>query len=445
MRKDDQIGIVGAGLVGALQAIYLKRNGFDVELFERRPDMRKNIISAGRSINLALSDRGFKGLAGVGIDQEIRDIGIPMFGRMIHDPQGNTSFQPYGKEGQAIYSVSRGGLNAKLMDLAEKEGVKIHFEHQCADINLDEATLHFQFGQEEKKIKKDLIIGTDGAYSEARQKMQKLPRFDYSQYYIPHGYKELSIPANADGSFKMEKNALHIWPRGEFMLIALPNQDGSFTCTLFFPFEGENSFESLYNPEKVLKFFQEIFPDTLALMPDLLEEYFSNPTSSMVIVKCFPWSYQDKILLMGDASHAIVPFYGQGMNSGFEDCSVFDEMLSSGQYTNWKSFFNAFEISRKPNTDAIAELALRNFIEMRDKVADQTFIFQKKIEAWFSEKHPDKWIPLYSMVTFSHLPYAYALKNGEKQDKIMSKVINHTGLNGDFQNDEVEKIILDAL
>jgi kynurenine 3-monooxygenase len=229
------------------------------------------------------------------------------------------------------------------------------------------------------------------------------------------------------------------------MLIALPNQAGSFTCTLFFPFEGENSFESLYNPEKVLKFFQEIFPDTLALMPDLLEEYFSNPTSSMVIVKCFPWSYQDKILLMGDASHAIVPFYGQGMNSGFEDCSVFDEMLSSGQYTNWKSFFNAFEISRKPNTDAIAELALRNFIEMRDKVADQTFIFQKKIEAWFSEKHPDKWIPLYSMVTFSHLPYAYALKNGEKQDKIMSKVINHTGLNGDFQNDEVEKIILDAL
>ena len=244
MRKDEQIGIVGAGLVGALQAIYLKRKGFDVELFERRPDMRKNIISAGRSINLALSDRGFKGLAGVGIDQEIRDIGIPMFGRMIHDPQGNTSFQPYGKEGQAIYSVSRGGLNAKLMDLAEKEGVKIHFEHQCADINLDEATLHFQFGQEEKKIKKDLIIGTDGAYSEVRQKMQKLPRFDYSQYYIPHGYKELSIPANADGSFKMEKNALHIWPRGEFMLIALPNQDGSFTCTLFFPFEGENSFES---------------------------------------------------------------------------------------------------------------------------------------------------------------------------------------------------------
>lgn len=445
MQGKSKITMAGAGLVGALQAIYLKKRGFDVEIFERRSDMRANRISAGRSINLALSDRGFKGLEGVGIAQEIRDIGIPMHGRMIHDIKGNLSFQPYGKEGQAIYSVSRGGLNCKLMDLAEREGVKIHFEHACTGVDLDNATLYLDHQGNEKIVKSDLIIGTDGAYSEVRQRMQKLPRFNFSQYYIEHGYKELTIPPTADGGFRMEKNALHIWPRGEFMLIALPNQDGSFTCTLFFPFEGERSFASLDTEDKVMNFFNEIFPDAVPLMPNLKEEYFANPTSAMVIVKCFPWTFEDKVLLMGDASHAIVPFYGQGMNSGFEDCSVFAEMYDSGQYVTWIDLLKAFEKSRKPNTDAIAELALRNFIEMRDKVADAYFVYQKQIEAWFSDLHPDKWIPLYSMVTFSHLPYDYALKNGEKQDKIMQDVIQGIGLGAEFKTPDVEQKILSLL
>jgi kynurenine 3-monooxygenase len=445
MQGKTSITMAGAGLVGALQSIYLKKRGFDVQIFERRPDMRSNRMNAGRSINLALSDRGFKGLEGVGIAQEIRDIGIPMYGRMIHDLKGNLSFQPYGKDQQAIYSVSRGGLNCKLMDLAEREGVKIHFEHTCTRIDLDQSTLHLEHHGKEVHAKSDLIIGSDGAYSEVRQRMQKLPRFNFSQYYIEHGYKELTIPPAADGSFRMEKNALHIWPRGEFMLIALPNQDGSFTCTLFFPFEGEHSFASLDSEEKMLKFFNEIFPDAVPLMPDLKTEYFANPTSAMVIVKCFPWTYQDKAMLMGDASHAIVPFYGQGMNSGFEDCSVFAELYDSGQYSTWIDLLKAFEKSRKPNTDAIAELALRNFIEMRDKVADEHFVFQKKIEAWFSDLHPDKWIPLYSMVTFSHLPYDYALKNGAKQDEIMREVIAEIGLNSEFKTSEVEQKILSLL
>jgi len=443
--SNEKVAIVGAGLVGSLQAIYLKRIGLEVDVYERRTDMRKTIISAGRSINLALSDRGFKALEGVGIADEIRAIGIPMHGRMIHDQNGRTSFQPYGKEGQSIYSVSRGGLNCKLMDLAEKSGVRFHFEHRCDDINLGEATLHFDNKGTSIEVKKDWIIGADGAFSEVRQKMQKLPRFDYSQYYIPHGYKELSIPANADGSFKMEQNALHIWPRGEFMLIALPNQDGTFTCTLFFPFEGKHSFESLNNEEKVTSFFKEIFPDAFEMMPNLLNEYFENPTSSMVIVKCFPWSFEDKVLLLGDASHAIVPFYGQGMNSGFEDCTVFEELNTANQFEDRISFFKAFEQARKPNTDAIAELALRNFIEMRDKVADDTFIYQKQIESWFSSLHPDKWIPLYSMVTFSDLPYRVALETGERQDAIMQKIIDKIGLGASFKNEKVEQMILDAI
>jgi kynurenine 3-monooxygenase len=438
------ICIVGAGLVGSLQAIYFRRKGFNVSIYERRPDMRKQTLSAGRSINLALSDRGFKALEGLGIAGSIREIGIPMHGRVMHDIEGNLTYQPYGKEGQSIYSVSRGGLNCRLMDLAEKEGVEIHFEHRCARVDLDNAIATFDFDGSEVVVQSDLIVGTDGAFSEVRGEMMKTPRFNYSQFYIDHGYKELSIPPNADGSMRMEKNALHIWPRGEFMLIALPNTDGTFTCTLFFPMEGEKSFATIDTPEKGKTFFKEVFPDALAMMDDFHQEYRDNPASSMVITKCFPWTWKDKVMLMGDAAHAIVPFYGQGMNAGFEDCTVFNQLLESSD-GDWNALLRNYENSRKPNGDAITQLALNNFIEMRDRVADPKFLLQKKIESRFSTKYPEKWIPLYSMVTFSHTPYDDALKNGEHQEKIMAEVMKLENIEAKWDTDEVEKLMLSYL
>lgn len=417
------ITVVGAGLVGSLLSIYLAKKGHKVNVFERRPDMRKEKIVAGRSINLALSDRGWKGLEGVGIAEEIRKIAIPMHGRMIHDIQGKTNFQPYGKEGQAIYSVSRGDLNKKLMDLAEAQNnTKIIFNQRCVDVDLEKATATFA---DEKgnttKNNSDMIFGTDGAFSEVRHRLMFTDRFDYSQDYLKEGYKELNIPPAENGGWRMEKNALHIWPRGKFMLIALPNFDGSFTCTLFFPFEGEYSFSSLDTKEKMLSFFNKTFPDLVELMPTLEHDYFNNPTSSLVIVRCFPWSYKDKALILGDASHAIVPFYGQGMNCGFEDCTVLEQIMQ--QENDWETIFKTFETSRKPNSDAIAELALQNFIEMRDLVADEKFVLRKKIEAKLSAEFPDKWLPLYSMVTFSDIPYSTAWNEGKRQDTVMQQVM----------------------
>jgi kynurenine 3-monooxygenase len=441
MSKKSSIKVVGAGLVGSLYSIYMAKRGYNVEIFERRSDMRSTTISAGRSINLALSDRGFKGLMGVGIDNQIREIGIPMHGRMMHDVSGNLTYQQYGKDGQSIYSVSRGDLNCKLMDLAEQEGVKIHFEHKCTGVNLDQASADFQSKSGKITVKGDLLVGTDGAYSEVRDAMQKTPWFNYSQYYIDYAYKELSIPPHEDGTHKLEVNALHIWPRKDFMLIALPNIDGSFTCTLFFPKSGELSFDSLDTVDKAEAFFREHFSDALALMPHFREEYAANPAAGMVIVKCFPWVWKDTAMLIGDAAHAIVPFYGQGMNCGFEDCSVFSE-LHDAQHDNWKDLLHRYEQSRKINADAIAELALRNFIEMRDRVAEPSFLLQKKIEAKFSNAYPQYWTPLYSMVTFSHIPYNEALVVGDKQERIMQLIMQKPNIEQIWDSDEVENEIL---
>ncbi len=444
MSKPNKITIAGSGLVGALQAIYMKQQGFDVHLYERRSDMRKNLMSAGRSINLALSDRGFCGLSGVGIDDSIREISIPMYRRVMHDVNGNLTFQPYGKDGQAIYSVSRGALNCKLMDLAEQSGVNIHFSHQLVDVDLNTATAGFKHDEEIKTVESDFLVGADGAFSEVRNELIKKPWSNYSQYYIDYAYKEFSIPANEDGSHQIEKNALHIWPRKDFMLIALPNPDGSFTLTLFFSKSGELSFDSLDTIEKAEEFFSTYFADALALMPQFREEYTTNPAAAMVIVKCFPWTFQDKVMLIGDAAHAIVPFYGQGMNCCFEDCFVFDELLQSHD-GSWSELMRMYENSRKPNADAIAELALRNFIEMRDKVSDPTFLLQKKIEARFTELHPGKWMPLYSMVTFSHTPYSEALKIGDRQEAIMQHVMQTSDIENQWDSKEVEMYMLEQL
>lgn len=443
-----KVVIIGAGLVGSLLGIFLSRRGYRVSLFERRPDMRDHAISAGRSINLALSDRGIKALEEVGIMDSIREIAIPMHGRRIHNADGSSAFQPYGKEGQFINSVSRGELNARLMDLAEENGVDIFFNRRCTNIDWDRNLIHFTSEQEARQdaVDADLIFGADGAYSAARLTHQlQHDRFQYQQYYIDFGYKELAIPPGTNGEFQLEQNALHIWPRGNYMLIALPNTDASFTCTLFFPFEGNPSFESLNNPQTVREFFNKHFTDASQLMPNLEEQFAHNPTSSLVTIKCFPWIREDNFALIGDAAHAIVPFFGQGMNCGFEDCSVLDKLVSKYE-GNWKSILPAYQELRKPDCDAIADLAINNFVEMRDKVADPEFLLQKKIEAAFSKKHPDKWTPAYSMVTFSpEIRYSEALSRGHKQEAIMRKIMQMNRIETIWDSTEIEQQILKYL
>ena len=446
--SQKNITLIGSGLVGSLLAIYLAKRGHKVNVFERRGDMRAEQMVAGRSINLALSDRGWKGLEAVGIGDEIRKVAIPMYGRMIHTITGEINYQPYGKDKQAIWSVSRGGLNCELMTLAERnENVKIHFNERCTNVDIRSGKAEFenQFTLKKRFQESEHVIGTDGGFSAARLQLQlQTDRFEYSQHYLEHGYKELSIPAGKNREFLLEKNALHIWPRGGYMLIALPNMDGSFTCTLFFPFEGEPSFASLIDKKKVKAFFEKIFPDALPLMPTLEDDFFNNPTGSLVTVKCSPWNFKDKLLLIGDAAHAIVPFYGQGMNCGFEDCRVFDEMI--GKENDWEKLFSTFGKSRKPNSDAIADMAVENFIEMRDLVGDKKFLLRKKIEALINKKHPDKWTPQYILVTFSpDVPYSEAQRQGIHHNAIMDKVMALPGIEEKWETREVEEFILKML
>jgi kynurenine 3-monooxygenase len=372
-----------------------------------------------------------------------------MYGRAIHMKDGSSNYQAYGKDNQAIYSVSRGGINMKLMDLAEQQpNVTLHFEERCdkLDRKKNELSFHNTHTDKTSHIKSDIILGSDGAFSAVRTQMQfQSDRFDYQQFYIDAGYKELVIPAGPNGEHLIEKNCLHIWPRGSFMMIALPNMDGSFTCTLFFQMEGEVSFDTIKTKEEVMAFFKQEFPDAVPLMPTLLEDWSNNPTSSLVTVKCKPWVWDEKIALIGDAAHAIVPFYGQGMNCGFEDCVVLNELMNKHGDLNG-ACLKEYETLRKPDGDAIADLAIANFIEMRDKTADKTFLLQKKIEAHFSAKHPEKWIPLYSMVTYTpSIRYSEALVNGNKQQAIMDKIMAIPDIESKWDSEEVENAILKSV
>lgn len=440
MNSTKHIAISGAGLVGSLLSIYLAKRGYQVSVFERRKDMRKAGYEGGRSINLALSNRGIRALEDVGLAEEMKKVAIPMHGRMMHDIHSNLTFQPYGKQGQFINSVSRSALNIVLMNKAEELGVQFYFEQRISKVDLENTSLIINNEQSTTETKFDLIIGADGAFSAVRGAFQITDRFNYSQHYIEHGYKELHIPADNAGEFRMEKNALHIWPRESYMMIALPNPDGSFTCTLFFPFEGATSFNSLRTDAEVTAFFESTFPDALKLMPTLLEDFKSNPTSSLVTVRCYPW-VKNNTLLIGDAAHAIVPFFGQGMNAGFEDCRILNEMLDREQ-DNWEKVLPLFQQNRKPNADAIAQLALDNFIEMRDLVADEEFLLRKKIEAKIHEQFPKRWIPLYSMVTFyDNIPYAVAYQTGQKQKAIMDEVMKTPDLASRWQSLNLEEIV----
>lgn len=444
--KEEGIVIVGAGLVGSLWAVLLAKRGYKVTVYELRDDPRRAGFLGGRSINLAMSDRGWKAVEKAGIKDVIRQQAIPMYGRRMHDETGRLTFQAYGEADQAIYSVSRGGLNLELIKIAdEHEQLEFRFGYKCLGMDLDEGIIHFEHRQsgERHSVKPSLTFGTDGAFSSIRRSLMKTQRFDYSQSFLTHGYKELHIPPTADGQHAIDKNALHIWPRGHFMMIALPNVDGSFTGTLFLPYEGgDAAFEHLHSDEQIMGFFERYFPDSIPLVPDLVDNFRSNPTSSLVTIRCSPWRHQDKVLIMGDASHAIVPFYGQGMNAGFEDCTLLDEMIDTFD-GDWGRILEHFNATRIKDANAIADLALRNFIEMRDKVADPQFLLRKEISAHLQQKYTD-FLPLYSQVTFSHIPYSQALKQGHAQDALFERIFAIPDIAGNWQNNpELDRVFLD--
>ena len=435
MNKKDNILIIGAGLCGSLLALRLAQRGYKVAVYESRPDLRTTDISAGRSINLALSDRGFKALRLCGVEEKAREICIPMYGRLMHDVEGNTFASNYsGRSGEYINSISRGDLNAILLTEAEKhENVTIHFNKKCIAVDIENTIADFEDYQtkEEFSINADAIFGTDGAGSILRKSyyLERKFLFSYSQNYLSHGYKELEIPANALGRHQISKEHLHIWPRGEYMLIALPNMDGSFTVTLFLSYnEGEYNFNNLTSEEKITAFFETQFPDALQLIPSIKEEFLNNPTGPLGTVKCSPWHYKNKTILFGDAAHAIVPFYGQGMNASFEDITIFDEVLNQ-DLNDWETVFKTYEKVRKQDTDAIADLAIDNFHEMKDHVANPLFKEKRKLEMGLEKAFPNDYFSKYSMVTFNeNIPYAEAMKKGRAQDKALLNMVAHHDL-----------------
>ena len=425
--------LIGSGLAGGLLAAYLGRRGYDIDLYERRADPREGNIVGGRSINLALSTRGIHALEQLGIADEVLRHAIPMRGRMIHDKSGDLHFSPYDRDpNKFINSIGRGALNTTVIEAAQRyQNVRVHFNHRCTDVDLDQATAHLvnasveagvSPANSEKQIihaRGDAVIGVDGAFSAVRQSMQKkVADFEYDESYLAHGYKELTIPPAPDASWQMEKEALHIWPRKSFMMIALPNPDGSFTCTLFWEFEGPRSFKSTKTDDDVRRFFEEEFPDAVPLMPNLLEDFKNNPTGSLVTIRCAPWYYKDKVALVGDAAHAVVPFYGQGMNAAFEDCVVLDQCLAAFAQDRHRAFAEYFA-RRKQNADALADLAVQNFIEMRDKTASKLFRAKKKLDHLLEGLLPGIYLPLYTMVTFTRIPYAKAARRARLQDRIV--------------------------
>ncbi len=422
MKNKERIIIVGGGLAGALQACLLGQAGFEVVVYERLADPRIAGALSGRSINLAVSDRAIHGLKLAGIDQIVLSDSIPMRGRAIHSPTGQLSYQPYSKNpDDAINSVSRGGLNITMLEAADKlPNVTHHFDHRCVDVDLDKPAVQLLNTKTNETlwVEGDIVLGADGAYSAVRDNMRFVERFDYDQLYLAHGYKELCIPPTKAGEFAMEPNALHIWPRGGFMMIALPNKDCTFTCTLFWPFEGENSFESIKKEADIKPFFEQHFPDAVKLMPTLVADYQANPTSALMTISCGPWYYKDKVVLVGDSAHAVVPFYGQGINAGFEDCAALMDCIKVHN-GNWEQIFSSYYRRRKENSDAIRALALSNFLEMRDHAASPVFRMKKKCERVLHKYFPQWYLPLYNMISFSRIPYAEAVKKAKKQDRVI--------------------------
>jgi kynurenine 3-monooxygenase len=425
------VTIVGAGLAGTLLACYLARAGCRVDVYEKRRDPRRHPEERGRSINLALSVRGIDALQQIDLADEVLAAGILMRGRMIHSIRGNLAFQPYGKDDrEALWSVSRAGLNRTLLNAATRDdAVTVQFGHKCTGFDPKSGELEFLVdgSHERRTVVAETVIAADGAYSAVRGQLQKQERFNYRQDYLTHGYKELTISAGADGSFRMEKHALHIWPRGSFMMIALPNFDGSFTCTLFWPYEGPNSFAALRSEADIQRFFREQFPDAVPLMPDLAEEFLHHQTGGLVTIRCQPWHWGGRVVLLGDAAHAVVPFLGQGMNAAFEDCTVLARCLAEHPADPERAF-RQFELLRKPHLDVLADLCIDNFIEMRDRVGSPWFVLQKKLAVGLHRMFPEWYLPLYTMIEFTRIPYADALARARRQDLVIRIVLGVTAI-----------------
>jgi len=436
--------LIGAGLAGPLLATYLAKRGYSVEIFERRPDMRKESISAGRSINLALSIRGNHALKEVGLYDKIKSNTIPMKGRMIHDLNGDIHLQPYGqKENEVIFSVSRAHLNMELMTLAEETGnVTIRFNHQLLSADLEQNKLLFQLSDSLEKIEWSFnrVIGCDGSASILRKSIVEKADIQYVKKPLGHGYKELIIPPMKSGKFQIEPNALHIWPRGNHMLIALPNNDCSFTCTLFFPMIGKTSFETVKTEKDIFDLFQSQFPDAIKLIPNLVEDFQKNPTGDLASVYCKPWHLGDKALLIGDAAHAVAPFFGQGMNASFQDCSTLAKLMDQNE-NDWNTIFNAFSSTQVKNGHAIADMALENYLEMRDHVNDPEYKKRRNMELKLERMFPGQFIPRYSMVSFHQIPYAEVYQRGEKQFKIISDVLKADPSGQSIDKAMVEKML----
>ena len=445
MTEGAGVTIVGAGPVGSLISLYLARRGFEVTVYERRPDMRRTAISAGRSINLALANRGIDALERVGLMDLVRPRLIPMRGRMIHHETGGTDLLPYGnKPEEVIYSVSRAELNKILMAAAETEGVTIRFERRCTGLDLEAGTaaLVDETNGGTADAAYDVLIGADGGGSAVRNAVTAAGTV--VEELLPHGYKELNIPPGPGGAFRMEANALHVWPRGGFMLIALPNPDGSFTATLFLPHEGAESFAALRRGTDVAEFFNEHFADTVPLIDDLTGSFFENPTGTLGTIRCSAWHHRGDAVLIGDAAHAIVPFHGQGMNAGFEDCVTLDRCIA-GSGGDWAAAFAAYETSRRPDADAIADMALENYVEMRDTVRDPKFLLKKALAFELEERFPDRFIPRYSMVMFHLLPYAEAYRRGKLQAAILDELTESAASLDDVDLDRAAQLVEDMV
>jgi len=448
MNKKEKILIVGAGLCGSLLALRMAQRGYQVEVYESRSDLRNSVISAGRSINLSLSDRGLKALRMAGLEKKARALCIPMKGRLMHDAASNTFESNYsGRQGECINSISRGNLNGLLLTEAEKySNVNIHFNTKCLEIDIESKIVHFQSSdsKEQFTVQADVIFGTDGAGSSLRKSYEKqFPAFKVSQEFLTHGYKELEIPADKNGGHLISKEHLHIWPRGDYMLIALPNMDGSFTVTLFLSYsEGSYNFDNLITKEKIIEFFEKDFPDTLTLIPDVLKEFENNPTGKLGTVKCYPWAYKGNTLLLGDSSHAIVPFYGQGMNASFEDVFVFDSVLNQFE-GDWATVFSEFQKQRKIDADAIADLAIDNYYEMRDHVANPLFKEKRIVEMGLEKFFPTEYFSKYSLVTFNeHIGYHEAMTKGRAQDKVLLKMVEESKFSTSPKTTKEEMTIL---
>lgn len=442
----SKVTIVGAGLVGSLLAIFLAKRGHQVTMFERRGDPRKTDVYAGRSINLVVSHRGWTALRAAGVEDAVRAITVPVYARMTHDRDGTLNRQPYSIDNLAIDSVSRGELNRRLLTEAEKlPNVTVHFDHECVDVDLGTATCAFNHHGASVTAKADVIFGCDGASSAVRQKMMR-GRFNYSQEFLEHDYKEIAFPANDDGTPTMDPQCLQIWPRRFYMMMGLANQNGGFTGTLFMPnthTPEAPGFDTVQTEAQATAFFAEHFADAIPLVPDLVEQYLHNPQSTLTVIRCDPWQVNGTAALVGDAAHAVVPFYGEGMNAGYEDCKVLNDLLDDLGDDNWHEVLMRYAASRKPNADAIADLSLRNFIEIRDLVVDPQFLLRKKIEGRLQAKHPDQWMPLYSQVKFSNIGYLDAWNEGLRQDRIMEQVLAMPGIEEQWDSEGVERMALE--